>query len=221
MSELITRRTFLKATGAAALVAAAGSMLVGCGEGYGATPGNPTLPTLDTSNYKGLPSCSVGMGAFSGTFESNSVYESDGCRHYYLYTALGFQSVDTSFSLSKNQITFTFKNGKISKRTARSLDNFVIDSATQNINTLKLYRSKPVTLLFLSMLILALSTMWTSLMSASLLSPTRMAPIRSPSLTVRPLTLPRSYNLQFKIPADLHVCRDFSFTARGTLPQTR
>ena len=31
MSELITRRTFLKATGAAALVAAAGSMLVGCG----------------------------------------------------------------------------------------------------------------------------------------------------------------------------------------------
>ena len=48
MSELITRRTFLKATGAAALVAAAGSMLVGCGEGYGATPGNPTLPTLDT-----------------------------------------------------------------------------------------------------------------------------------------------------------------------------
>lgn len=131
MSELITRRTFLKTTGAAALVAAAGSMLVGCGEGYGATPGNPTLPTLDTSNYKGLPSCSVGMGAFSGTFESNSVYESDGCRHYYLYTALGSQSVDTSFSLSKNQITFTFKNGKISKRTARSLDNFVIDSATQ------------------------------------------------------------------------------------------
>ena len=102
MSELITRRTFLKATGAAALVAAAGSMLVGCGEGYGATPGNPTLPTLDTSNYKGLPSCSVVMGAFSGTFESNSVYESDGCRHYYLYTALGFQSVDTSFSISKN-----------------------------------------------------------------------------------------------------------------------
>ena len=110
MSELITRRTFLKATGAAALVAAAGSMLVGCGEGYGATPG---------------------MGAFSGTFESNSVYESDGCRHYYLYTALGFQSVGPSFSLSKNQITFTFKKGNISKRAARSLDNFVIDSATQ------------------------------------------------------------------------------------------
>lgn len=131
MSELITRRTFLKATGAAALVATAGSMLVGCGEGYGATPGNPTLPTLDTSNYKGLPSCFVGMGAFSGTFESNSVYERDGCRHYYLYTALGFQGVNTSFSLRNNQITFTFKNGNISKTNACSLDNFVIDSATQ------------------------------------------------------------------------------------------
>lgn len=131
MSELITRRTFLKATGAAALVAAAGSMLVGCGEGYGATPGNPTLPTLDTSHYKGLLSYSVGMGAFSGTFESNSVYESDGCCHYYLYTALGFQGVNTSFSLSKSQIAFTFTNGKISNRAARSLDNFVIDSATQ------------------------------------------------------------------------------------------
>lgn len=132
MSELITRRTFLKATGAAALAVAASGMLAGCGEGYGATPGNPTLPTLDTSNYKGLPSCSVGMGAFSGTFESNSVYESDGCRHYYLYTALGFQGVDAaSFSLSKNQITFTFKNGNIPQKTACSLDNFVIDSATQ------------------------------------------------------------------------------------------
>ena len=41
MSELITRRTFLKATGAAALAVAASGMLAGCGEGYGATPGNP------------------------------------------------------------------------------------------------------------------------------------------------------------------------------------
>ena len=46
MSELITRRTFLKTTGAAALVAAAGSMLVGCGEGYGATPCPPLTPVL-------------------------------------------------------------------------------------------------------------------------------------------------------------------------------
>ena len=32
MSELITRRTFLKATGAAALAVAASGMLAGCGE---------------------------------------------------------------------------------------------------------------------------------------------------------------------------------------------
>lgn len=220
MSELITRRTFLKATGAAALVAAAGSMLVGCGEGYGATPGNPTLPTLDTSHYKGLLSYSVGMGAFSGTFESNSVYERDGCRHYYLYTALGFQSVDTSFLSAKTRSLLHLRKA-ISPKTPAALTTSLLTVPHRNINTLKLYRSKPVTLLFLSMLILALSTMWTSLMSAPLMSPTRMAPIRSPSLTVRPLTLPRSNNLQFKIPADLHVCRDFSFTARGTLPQTR
>ena len=63
MSELITRRTFLKTTGAAALVAAAGSMLVGCGEGYGATPGNPTLPTIDTGTFATLGSTYVDMGA--------------------------------------------------------------------------------------------------------------------------------------------------------------
>lgn len=46
MSELITRRTFLKATGAAALVAAAGSMLVGCGDGaYASTPENLVAPS--------------------------------------------------------------------------------------------------------------------------------------------------------------------------------
>ena len=39
MSELITRRTFLKATGAAALAVAASGMLVGCGDGaYASTP---------------------------------------------------------------------------------------------------------------------------------------------------------------------------------------
>lgn len=68
MSELITRRTFLKTTGAAALVAAAGSMLVGCGEGYGATPGNPTLPTIDTGTFATLGSTYVDMGPLTGTW---------------------------------------------------------------------------------------------------------------------------------------------------------
>ena len=52
MSELITRRTFLKATGAAALVAAAGSMLVGCGDGaYASTPENLVAPPIDNSDF--------------------------------------------------------------------------------------------------------------------------------------------------------------------------
>ena len=52
MSELITRRTFLKTTGAAALVAAAGSMLVGCGEGaYASTPENLVAPPIDNSDF--------------------------------------------------------------------------------------------------------------------------------------------------------------------------
>lgn len=70
MSELITRRTFLKATGAAALVAVAGSMLVGCGEGYGATPGNPTLPTIDNSTYANFGSFTVDLGPLSGQWTS-------------------------------------------------------------------------------------------------------------------------------------------------------
>ena len=63
MSELITRRTFLKATGAAALAVAASGMLAGCGEGYGATPGNPTLPTIDTGTFATFGSTLCGYGA--------------------------------------------------------------------------------------------------------------------------------------------------------------
>ena len=95
MSELITRRTFLKATGAAALVAVAGSMLVGCGEGYGATPGNPTLPTIDTGTFATFGSTYVDMGPLTGTWVSRTTYESDGWRHNYLYTGL---SIDNSYT---------------------------------------------------------------------------------------------------------------------------
>ncbi|MFR9068623.1 MAG: twin-arginine translocation signal domain-containing protein [Faecalibacterium prausnitzii] len=44
MSELITRRTFLKATGAAALVAAAGSDAGWLRRGYGAAPSSRPYP---------------------------------------------------------------------------------------------------------------------------------------------------------------------------------
>ena len=78
MSELITRRTFLKAAGTAMAAAAAGGMLAGCGNGeYGATPGSPTLPAIDSSTYADFGSFTVDLGPvntdpfnkfFSGSF---------------------------------------------------------------------------------------------------------------------------------------------------------
>ena len=61
MSELITRRTFLKAAGTAMAAAAAGGMLAGCGNGeYGATPGSPTLPAIDSSTKQFASGFAVG-----------------------------------------------------------------------------------------------------------------------------------------------------------------
>lgn len=68
MSELITRRTFLKATGAAALVAAAGSMLVGCGDGaYASTPENLVAPPIDNSDFANFGSFTADIGPLSGS----------------------------------------------------------------------------------------------------------------------------------------------------------
>lgn len=77
MSELITRRTFLKATGAAALVAAAGSMLVGCGDGaYASTPENLVAPPIDNSDFANFGSFTADIGPLSGQWTSSSIYES-------------------------------------------------------------------------------------------------------------------------------------------------
>ena len=75
MSELITRRTFLKATGAAALVAAAGSMLVGCGDGaYASTPENLVAPPIDNSDFANFGSFTADIGPLSGQWTSSSIY---------------------------------------------------------------------------------------------------------------------------------------------------
>ena len=74
MSELITRRTFLKATGAAALVAAAGSMLVGCGDGaYASTPENLVAPPIDNSDFANFGSFTADIGPLSGQWTSSSI----------------------------------------------------------------------------------------------------------------------------------------------------
>lgn len=92
MSELITRRTFLKATGAAALVAAAGSMLVGCGDGaYASTPENLVAPPIDNSDFANFGSFTADIGPLSGQWTSSSIYESD-TRHNYFYTGFKLEN---------------------------------------------------------------------------------------------------------------------------------
>lgn len=87
MSELITRRTFLKATGAAALVAAASGMLVGCGDGaYASTPENLVAPPIDNSDFANFGSFTADIGPLSGQWTSSSIYESD-TRHNYFSPA--------------------------------------------------------------------------------------------------------------------------------------
>ena len=132
MSELITRRTFLKATGAAALVAAASGMLVGCGEGYGATPGNPTLPTIDTGTFATFGSTYVDMGPLTGTWVSRTTYESDGWRHNYLYTGLSIDnSYNTDSSVTISTSNFTCKHNGTTESGLKvcSLGNFGLNSA--------------------------------------------------------------------------------------------
>ena len=132
MSELITRRTFLKVTGAAALVAAASGMLVGCGEGYGATPGNPTLPTIDTGTYATFGNTYVDMGPLTGTWVSRTTYESDGWRHNYLYTGLSIDNTyNTTTSVTIHTSNFTCKHNGATESGLKvcSLDNFGLNRA--------------------------------------------------------------------------------------------
>ena len=132
MFELISRRTFLKATGAAALAVAASGMLAGCGEGYGATPGNPTLPTIDNSTYANFGSFTVDLGPLSGQWTSRTTYESDGWRHNYLYTGLFIDnSYNTTSSVTIYTSNFTCKHNGATESGLKvcSLGNFGLNSA--------------------------------------------------------------------------------------------
>ena len=106
MSELITRRTFLKTTGAAALAVAASGMLAGCGNGeYGATPGSPALPAIDSSTYADFGSFMLDLGPLSGQWTSRTTYQSDGWRHNYLYTGLKISALTSAVNLSTSNFT--------------------------------------------------------------------------------------------------------------------
>lgn len=90
MSELITRRTFLKATGAAALAVAASGMLAGCGDGADALLSVSVLPSVSSESYIFADTgYMIGLGSFEDC-RSNSQREpgTNSTQHYYLYTAV-------------------------------------------------------------------------------------------------------------------------------------
>lgn len=122
MSELITRRTFLKAAGTAMAAAAAGGMLAGCGNGeYGATPGSPTLPAIDSSTSADFGSFTLDLGPLSGQWTSRTTYQSDGWRHNYLYTGLNISAITSAVTLSTSHFTCMHNKEKL---TVCSLGNF-------------------------------------------------------------------------------------------------
>ena len=135
MSELITRRTFLKAAGTAMAAAAAGGMLAGCGNGeYGATPGSPTLPAIDSSTYADFGSFTLDLGPLSGQWTSRTTYQSDGWRHNYLYTGLKISTTTSVVSLSTSNFICKHNNDT---PTVCSLDNFDLNDAKTGFNFIK------------------------------------------------------------------------------------
>ena len=110
MSELITRRTFLKATGAAALAVAASGMLAGCGDGaYASTPENLVAPPIDNSDFANFGSFTADIGPLSGQWTSSPIYESDP-RHNYFYTGFKLDNSSGTSAVTVNISNFAFKH---------------------------------------------------------------------------------------------------------------
>lgn len=110
MSELITRRTFLKTTGAAVLVTAAGSLLTGCGDGaYASTPENLVAPPIDNSDFANFGSFTADIGPLSGQWTSSSIYESD-TRHNYFYTGFKLDNDSGTSAVTVNISNFAFSH---------------------------------------------------------------------------------------------------------------
>ena len=105
MSEKITRRVFLKATGLTALSIAAASALGGCS--LSPLPGNVTLPSVDDTAYgtvTGTPYYRIAFSSLSDQWESMSIYESDSKQHRYIYAGLFIKDADKKFTLPTSNI---------------------------------------------------------------------------------------------------------------------
>lgn len=119
MSELITRRTFLKATGAAALVAATGSMLVGCNGAYASTPDGLVAAAVDSDKVVDFGSFTANIGRFD-QWTSSSIYEG-GERHNYLYAAFAVSTIGSTDAVTINISDLTFAHTGGSKGTVVGL----------------------------------------------------------------------------------------------------
>lgn len=119
MSELITRRTFLKTTGAAALVAAAGSMLVGCGGAYASTPDGLVAAAVDSDKVVDFGTFTANIGRFD-QWTSSSIYEG-GERHNYLYAAFAVSTMSSAESITIDTSDLTFAHTGGSKGTVVGL----------------------------------------------------------------------------------------------------
>lgn len=114
MSERITRRTFLKASGAAVIAAAAGGMLAGCGGAYASTPDGLVAPaiTMTPVNFDGF---TASAGRFD-QWTSSSIYDG-GERHNYLYAAFNVNAGlgQSKVPVSTGNFSFKHSNGGTGK----------------------------------------------------------------------------------------------------------
>ena len=119
MSELITRRTFLKTTGAAALAVAASGMLAGCGGAYASTPDGLVAAAVDSDKVVDFGAFTANIGRFD-QWTSSSIYEG-GERHNYLYAAFAVSTMSSTDSSTINTSDLTFAHTGGSKGTVVGL----------------------------------------------------------------------------------------------------
>lgn len=110
MSEKISRRVFLKATGLAALSIAAAGALGGCS--LSPLPSNVTLPSVDNDAYQTVvggenASYDIAFSSLSDEWESMSIYEKDSKAHRYIYAGLYIKNADKKFNLSASNVQCT------------------------------------------------------------------------------------------------------------------
>ena len=108
MSELITRRTFLKTTGAAALAVAASGMLAGCGGAYASTPDGLVAAAVDSDKVVDFGAFTANIGRFD-QWTSSSIYESD-THHNYFYTGFKLDNDSGTSAVTVNISNFAFSH---------------------------------------------------------------------------------------------------------------